>query len=1188
LRSLSLILVLGAPSLRADDCNENGVDDAEETRPGSPGFLVASHLLLAASPGDAAVGDLDGDGDLDLAVTSSSQDSVQVFWNSGDGGFPRSTPFSVAPDPRAAIIHDLDEDGRADVVVAASNAVSILDNEGDGNLSLAPNVVLLVEPRALASADIDGDGDQDIVTANANLSGGDHDTVSILLRNEQGFYGESVEHEVGSGLPSLALLDLDGDQDVDVAVANDKSAAITLLRNGGGGALSAGGELPGSTSLQAADLNGDGRADLAALRDGRLERHRSTAEGQFESSEDDAGAVGLLASNLDGGQDVDLALALAGCGDIGILTNSGGGALQSPRRYWTGRGPRRIDAGDLDGDADADLVVLRGTAVTILLQLPSPSARDCDRDGVPDECQVDCNLTGTPDICDLTAGDSTDCDATDVPDECKTDCDASAVPDACEIASGFSNDCNGNGVPDACELLRDCNRNGVPDDCDIAAAVSTDCNANDLPDECDLTPAYSLPPAAVFTGSARELILGDVTGDGLPDVVVLEEGAAGCEKLINRGGGLLARSSPISTSETRPGRGTLADLDGDGVLDLVLTTLEAPACLEAAHQVIALHGTGSGSFLPPRARALPGAGPPGNVIADDLNGDGKPDLVVANTATTCVLLTTPEGALGTPVCLEAPGSFAVLGDWTGDAKKDVITDEGWVLAGDGAGNFTPAEVAAARSPGFRALALGDFDGDADLDLALRDGSLLVNDGAGGVAETRTFPGPAEQLAAVDLNADLDADLVLAPYAIVRNDGASFAEPVPIVPQGNAAFAVADFDGDGDPDLALADAVYGSVAALLNDGKGEFSDHVDRAVSGAPAALALADVDGDDDLDVAISRLDGETGAVILLENDGKGSLASERVLRDGVQASAVALADFDRDGKVDLALFTPGATKVDVLRAQDGGAYELSTSLEFGAALEELRAEDLSGDGIPDILVVTGAPDVALVFGKAGGGFSSAVHLAPGIPIRFVAEADLEPDGDTDLVVGTDSGMLVFLLDPAGKTSAGPPFAAGAFGSTGAAGDFDGDGKADLAYVYDECGGAELCPAFLIVHRGNGDGSFHDPVLRILDRPVLRLVARDPDEDGSADLLAATRITPDTESGRGAIGLQWLVSDATGRFLPSAITRSASAVQALGVARHERRRPARRRYARRGAHRSVLRRPARGCKRGPESRRVAG
>jgi hypothetical protein len=141
--------------------------------------------------------------------------------------------------------------------------------------------------------------------------------------------------------------------------------------------------------------------------------------------------------------------------------------------------PIDLAAGDLDGDGLLDLVTGNEGWDTITL------VRNLSRPRV----SPDCNRNGVPDGCDVASGSSDDANSNGILDECEVDCDADGVPDADEIAAGTAVDCDASGVPDACELawgaVPDCDSNGVPDACDVASGAATDANGNGVPDACE-------------------------------------------------------------------------------------------------------------------------------------------------------------------------------------------------------------------------------------------------------------------------------------------------------------------------------------------------------------------------------------------------------------------------------------------------------------------------------------------------------------------------------------------------------------------------------------------------------------------------------------------------------------------------------------------------------------------------------
>src|SRR5262249_8661398 len=137
-------------------------------------------------------------------------------------------------------------------------------------------------------------------------------------------------------------------------------------------------------------------------------------------------------------------------------------------------------------------------------------------------------------------------------------------------------DCNANGLPDECELaVNDSNLNGLPDDCDIQAGTSHDCNSNGVPDEVDLAPSLRFAAATGLLGARPEAVtVADLEGDGDLDLAMTElstglPGDGYLFILVNEGGRrflprdrLALGSAPIFL--------TTSDLDSDGDLDLLV------------------------------------------------------------------------------------------------------------------------------------------------------------------------------------------------------------------------------------------------------------------------------------------------------------------------------------------------------------------------------------------------------------------------------------------------------------------------------------------------------------------------------------------------------------------------------------------------------------------------------------------
>src|SRR5262249_31152770 len=194
---------------------------------GDGGFQAQFPLTFSGlnNPGSIAIGDLNGDGLQDLAVANFGTDTgtgagtaVTLLYNGGDGTFLVANRDTGGRNPSSVAIGDLNGDGHPDLAVtnAGSNTVSVFLNDGIGNLALAAAPYPTgTNPESVAIGDLNGDGLPDLAVANR-----DSNTVSVLLGNVDGGFQEQIQYPTGLGPVSIAIADLNGDGRQDLAVAN--------------------------------------------------------------------------------------------------------------------------------------------------------------------------------------------------------------------------------------------------------------------------------------------------------------------------------------------------------------------------------------------------------------------------------------------------------------------------------------------------------------------------------------------------------------------------------------------------------------------------------------------------------------------------------------------------------------------------------------------------------------------------------------------------------------------------------------------------------------------------------------------------------------------------------------------------------------------------------------------------------
>lgn len=197
------------------------------------GFATPVSYTAGSGPWSIAVGHLDADADLDLAVALRQTDQVRVFWNNGGGAFPTSTTAATGRTPEGVAVGDFNGDGLDDLATADfnENAVSVIRNLGGG--AFAPRVLIGVgfypfgsNPKFIVAVDMDVDGDADLVTANEFS-----DNVSVLVNNGAGTFNSLLNVADSDAPASLGIGNLDGDMMPDVAASHFVQDRLSCLRN---------------------------------------------------------------------------------------------------------------------------------------------------------------------------------------------------------------------------------------------------------------------------------------------------------------------------------------------------------------------------------------------------------------------------------------------------------------------------------------------------------------------------------------------------------------------------------------------------------------------------------------------------------------------------------------------------------------------------------------------------------------------------------------------------------------------------------------------------------------------------------------------------------------------------------------------------------------------------------------------
>ena len=549
---------------------------------GDGSFKTGTNFLAGVSTGTGylAVGDFTGNGRLDLVVfpASVSNTDTYIFFNDGSGNFP-SENVCCTTGALSVVVADFNNDGKLDIAESNSNGLTIWLGNGDGTFSLASSPSAGNNPDGLAAGDLNGDGKVDLVAADYTDG-----TVSVLLGKGDGTFTTGATYPIGKQPVAIALADLNGDGKLDVTVANGADNSVQVLLGGGDGTFRSGTyRVPtGPFSITSGDFNRDGIPDLAVLNgDGTVTVFLGDGHGGFK-----------------------VLNPFPGCG-------SGPGLF-----------PLQIVAADMNGDGTSDLAIAcneseAGASFVALFQGNGDGSFSLKQSYDPDAAirrmiAADVNGNGIPDL-------------------------IVASPSYVSVTNLDGNDL---GFP----------YNGYP----ITGVRAGDFNGDGKTDL--LVVGLGVVLLGDGTGSFQTLstgwiggLTGDFNGDGLSDFIN-DPGYPPMQLISSNGDGTFVEAFVLPVDRFGNPK-ALADFNGDGVPDL-LTTPQFGAPLNV---FFGQDGTfvDSGISLPPFGE--------GDAVVADFDGNGSPDVAFLdfNAGTVSILLNKSSFKVTSTLLSELPAKVVV-------------------------------------------------------------------------------------------------------------------------------------------------------------------------------------------------------------------------------------------------------------------------------------------------------------------------------------------------------------------------------------------------------------------------------------------------------------------------------------------------------------------------------------------------
>jgi hypothetical protein len=1060
-------------------------------------YTLATHFLPASDPNAPqpdpvrfvgvgqnpmalVTGDFNGDGVLDLATADQGSGTVSVLLGGGDGTFQPARTFAVPDHPTTLVLGDFNGDGRPDLATLDGTAgtVSVLLGIGDGNFRLVSHFPLPGHPDSLVTVDSNHDGHLDLAALDSAAG-----TLTLLPGAGDGTFAvpDRVRVAVPLGTDAVAFGDFRGSGHLDLAALDSAAGTVAILPGTADGQFAA---RPAAsfavpdhpTSIVSADFYHDGRLDLATL-DVNDVFHGNNG---FGVEEVQPGVVSVFRGRGDGTFDAKSPAQFP---------------AYDPAVAGLFNGPATTVFADYNRDGTPDLASLisqNGDG-----QAPFSSHVETASGISPQFRQAMANVPGIG-LIDVTHL---------LPQNLFLRADTHVANPA--QATPLFADLTGAGVDDAVVVSRSGDilfRAGVPgqpgafgapviindpargDPRALAVALIADgpqarLAAIDL--QSDTVSIYSRAPDGTWTRTEElptglspvRIAAADLDGDRRKDLVVVNSILGSLSIYLQQPDGSFVPAAGIEAG-TFSSDVVLADVNGDGRLDILVTD-KSPGDVGVflneglpAGQVgfapelrfrggAAVHATAT-SVISVIANSifqglLPGVTfPPlyfgtshdetGTVAVGDFTGDGIPDLVTVNTGSnTFALLRGEKGADGKPtggfldpVLFDAGDhpTAVVAGDFNGDGNLDLaVLDEGSdeieIFLGDGQGGFTqkiardsqgnPIPLQAGLAPTGLSVHRRP-DGVLDLVVGSEFGDLLTLQGAGDgtFMPYKLDNGRAVSLAVADLGGGGQDDLILGSQAqdriVVENQAQQVQDVVGDREHGLLAPRVgtlADLNGDGIPDLVVANTGANDVLVYLGEGNGQFASTPQEFFVGThPVGVTIADVNGDGIPDLVVANEGSNDVSILLGQGQGGAwTLVPGPRLRAGAAPVATVVEDVSGHGVPDILVANSGSDNVSLLPGLGNGFFddrpEAVQTFATGSDPQQVLVGHFLNPSELDLLTVNAGSNNLTLFPDFGPGRS--LSSGGDAPVAAVA-GDFSHNGLTDLLVANSGDGLVSLL----------------------------------------------------------------------------------------------------------------------------------------------------------------------------------
>jgi predicted outer membrane repeat protein len=882
-------------------------------------FSAPVSFPLAFIPSSMAVGDIDKDGKIDL-IANSTNSITGIYRNISPIGVINSNSFAQRIDVsgnssgNSMTLADLNGDSKLDLICATNLAVvDVYQNQSQTgtitgtSFSAKTSYPVSANSQWVGASDMDGDGKLEVLSGNSISN-----NISILrnIHVSGSFTGSSfstaVAYSAAGNANYVSVFDIDGDRKLDIITSNQVSNNLSLFRNTHiTGAFLAGsfstalsvGSFTSPRAIASGDIDNDGRIDvvIANSAPNNLAVFRNMSNITVNPNIGLEGAnVSLLGSNL--GRASQVVFNATGTGafntlsgfvlTVNVPTGAQTGFVQARNDFYTTPG--------------VQFTVVAPPTITGVNPIFGPIGQSVTISGLNISFISNLSVNGFATVIQTIIGDNL---VFNVPATLTSG--LVLVQNPAGTGSGFS-----------FTVYRSPTVSGIITPYSDINTIITINGANFNTDPTQMRAVFDKVTTTVLSSVSNRITAQVPLGAGFGSIRVqnLQSGLIGQSVITTNGFSpsfigsntltALNFTSVNSLGETSPGATETADIDGDGWVDVAI-------CNGTNVSIYRNLGTGSISgltFAP--VVNFTGFTSASSVAFSDLDGDGRQDMMVSGgTASLFVLknICSPgnidAGSFAVPVTFttsNTPNHVAV-GDIDGDGRPEILVANSGAPIGFSiyrniclpgvidANSFAPRVNYTVTNAANPTLALADLNADGKLDVVLRGGAAttLLN------AFRNTFTGIGTII------------------------GAQFASPV-VLTAGTTprSVQIADINQDGRPEVLVANSGLTSFSVFQNNspvgGVLTFAAGVMPTIGTGSLTLRVADMDGDSRPDILVANgtgnsisvirnLNTSTGATIAL-----GTFATQFTLLPGTSPSSLSLADFDNDGRLDI--FVPRAS----------------------------------------------------------------------------------------------------------------------------------------------------------------------------------------------------------------------------------------------------------------------------------------